>query len=217
MKVTLIYELYAPYGRKAMYVGKGSKNRMKWHWQVFCRTGQAVNTKLRHWFKSLQARKLVPQFRIRETVKVSKWEERERYWIAYWRKRNPNLCNINQGGNAWPDSAGRAGNLAARKVLNTRFPKGSPFLVWAKDHPTKARHAWRKGGIRGGKATAVWMKRNPGKAFRNLSAAGRKGGLKGSLALIKRPNLGNHTRWHVTLRRRSAECKWCRKGVILGH
>lgn len=99
-----------------MYVGKGPEDRARSHWKEFSKSGRAVNSLQRHWFEKLISARIEPRVRIREAVILSQWQEREKFWIAYWRKLNPDLCNIASGGNAFTSEAGKLGNQVMRKL-----------------------------------------------------------------------------------------------------
>jgi hypothetical protein len=101
MKTTAIYGLYDPRRpRTIRYVGKGLARRAKEHWKEFLRSGYTVNKRLLAWFKELQAAGVAPCWRFLETG-LRNWVRREQFWIAYWRRRNPELCNVLDGGNTF--------------------------------------------------------------------------------------------------------------------
>src|SRR5690348_10145349 len=97
MKKTCIYGLFDPrQSNIIMYVGKGLKRRAQLHWRY--RKTKVVNSLVRNWFERLEKEGIEPSWRFLEE-NVINWEECERYWIAYWREKNPDLCNIADGGN----------------------------------------------------------------------------------------------------------------------
>lgn len=114
---TQIYELYDP--REpwlTMYVGKGFEKRAHSHWKQFVRYGIATNKPQQRWFEKLASMRLEPRVRIREVVILSRWQEREKFWISYWKKLNPNICNVASGGNAPTDEMAKAGNRVLRQL-----------------------------------------------------------------------------------------------------
>jgi hypothetical protein len=60
--------------------------------------GFGSNQRLRNWMKIVYPTGALGQ-RILEAVSASRWRERERYWIAFWRQQNPSLLNMAAGGN----------------------------------------------------------------------------------------------------------------------
>jgi hypothetical protein len=102
-----------------MYVGKGPSARAASHWKWFLRTGKAVNGNLRRWFERLKAEGVEPAWCfLEENVPLANWEARERYWIATWRKLNPALCNVVDGGNQWPIDASSLGGKIGGRIGN---------------------------------------------------------------------------------------------------
>lgn len=78
------------------------------------------------WLQALKSSGLKPEWRfLEEQVPPHNWQERERFWIAYWRRKNPKLCNVHDGGNCWPIEASRSGGrkggrISARNVKNRK-------------------------------------------------------------------------------------------------
>ena len=192
--MTNIYGLYDPRRPHViMYVGKGMEGRARHHWKLFLAKGVTTNALLRAWFEKLRAAHIEPRWRfIEEGVPDAQWGNRERYWIAWWKERNPGLCNVAPGGNAWPRESSRLGGLiGGRKGGRTR-------AEWANKYPAQARAISRKGGRiggrKGGRARAKWAK----KYHEQASANGRKAGL-----------IGTHNRWHIARDRLNPLCKLC--------
>jgi hypothetical protein len=101
---TVIYGLFDPRQPKIIcYVGSGRQpDPAANHWNGFCNSGYACNGRLRCWFQKLQKEGYGPQWRMLENVKSGYTKDglreagdaREEYWIRYWQKRNPKICNI---------------------------------------------------------------------------------------------------------------------------
>ena len=193
-KTTNIYGLYDPQEPDLMmYVGKGrGADPAVAHWRNFLKTGRAVSGRLRRWFEKLEADGVKPQFRILETVPLSDWEAAEKKWIAYWRERNLDLCNVLDGGNQWPIDVT---SLGGRNGAHATIEK------WA---GTPEKEKWNSDG---GRALAERRKNDPvlDKIIRD---GGRNGGRKnvesGHLASL------NHKRWHVRRGVINPECQLCR-------
>jgi hypothetical protein len=115
-----IYGLFDPRRPKILfYVGKGTApckrcgaTYQRARWQISCfRRGKPIGNKfLLSWFRKLRSQKVEASWKIIEIVSISTWKARERYWIAFWRKKNPALCNIGNGGEDFGPS-GRANAL----------------------------------------------------------------------------------------------------------
>jgi hypothetical protein len=97
----VIYGLFDPRQPKMIYyVGRGRQpDPAANHWNGFCNGGHATNGRLRRWFTKLQNEGYSPQWLMLENAKddrpnTGSPHDREEYWIKYWQKRNPGICNI---------------------------------------------------------------------------------------------------------------------------
>ena len=98
-KPTIIYVLRDPRDNRVRYVGKtiNHKNRYRAHRAP---TGQHCCGK---WLAELRSMGILPVMEIIETVSAGQdWAEREIYWIAYWRAKEPDLTNTATGGQTAP-------------------------------------------------------------------------------------------------------------------
>ena len=93
-KTTNIYALVDPETREIRYCGKANNpaSRLIGNFKKPC------NSETRKWFDSLRERGLYPEIQIVEIVDSEKWEEREIYWIAEFRRRGFSLTNKSVGG-----------------------------------------------------------------------------------------------------------------------
>jgi hypothetical protein len=234
MRAVHIYGLFDPRSADIiMYVGKGGDKRPQGHWRIFVKTGGAVNARLRHWLKKLQDEGVVPGWRFLQE-NVEDWQTAERKWIAYWRFENPNLCNVADGGNAWPlKSCSLGGQNGGRENARRH---GHEFFVrigGLGDKVGKAKGGRRRKQLYPGMASE-WGRRG-GEALRgNLTDEARKkmseakkgkpSPRKGvilspeirqrmSEAALTRDAAGNqkylHTRWHETRGIINPECQYC--------
>lgn len=190
MKTTFIYELYHPNGHKAMYVGKGSLARALWHWRAFVEQNDTSNHALKTWFRKLKKQGRKPRVRVRELVSLSKWQDRERYWVSFWRDKNSRLCNIAPGGNSvvlTPDGRRRLREKARKQGLeNAR----SGLLL---------ENAFKYGHL-GGETTHLRWKGQKKHLTQLGYKYGRLGGQKGS-----------HIWWHKRRKVVSPTCVHCQK------
>src|SRR5262245_9482 len=96
-RITFIYVLEDPFTGAARYIGK-SNNPVK-RLERHLRESRASQRCLRHcWFKALQDCGVRPIMKILERCEETRWVERERYWIAYYRDRGADLTNGTDGG-----------------------------------------------------------------------------------------------------------------------
>jgi hypothetical protein len=159
MKTTAIYGLFDPRNPDViMYVGKGPAVRAQCHWRNFINRDTACNGRLLRWFASLLADGVKAQWQFIEK-NVTDWEEREKHWIAHWREKNPQLCNVLDGGNQWPIDAGKLGGRSVQSKY-----RGTPeYFKW---HQKAGRKAV---------ASGQWASL---KTKEHQSSAGRIGGYK---------------------------------------
>lgn len=93
---TKIYKLIDPRDESVMYVGKTTESMSS---KLNTHRASAKNRidKRSLWIKELQSQGLAPKYDIIEYVEEEQWPEREEYWIKYYRKVNPKLCNLSAG------------------------------------------------------------------------------------------------------------------------
>jgi hypothetical protein len=194
VNTTAIYGLYDPrQPRMVMYVGKGLAKRAAHHWPEFVKHGTAENKLELAWFEQLRAAGVEPVWHFLETnVPVRRWHSREKAWSAYWRERNPNLCNVSKGGNAFPEEcAAIGGRIAKEKGLGFFAPK------------------WRGVGGRIGGRSNVINKTGfcaPGVATKAGRIGGRIGGrISGRIVGLRRA----HKKCHVARRVFNPKCSLC--------
>lgn len=208
IKITCIYCLYDPRDPQQipMYVGKGNKNRAKGHWSKFLRREIAVNGLLRRWFEKLKLENIEPAWKFLEE-NVIDWQKAEQNWISCMRVVNPNLCNVADGGNAWPlqifhrfEDLSKAGKIGG----GVRFKQ-----LWKSD-PDKMKEFSMKGAQKGGN--------NSFKA--DLTRARKSGCIGGTHTKKLYPELAaksgkiggtisGHNRWHVSRGIINPGCKLC--------
>jgi hypothetical protein len=123
MKTTAIYGLFDPRKPKVIfYVGKGNAGRAACHWGIFLKRATATSGRLLRWFSSLQSAGVEAKWRFLEENVVG-WEEREKFWIAHWREKNPQLCNVLDGGNEPPPIAGILGGRIGGRRTHELHPE----------------------------------------------------------------------------------------------
>ncbi len=110
---TNIYVLIDPRTNEVRYIGKADNplDRLKHHLTPKqLRKKTAKNS----WLKNLLAHSAKPILQILEIVPMRNWEERERYWIAYYQKLGFRLTNGTEGGDG-----GAPSEEARRKISIT--------------------------------------------------------------------------------------------------
>lgn len=97
MPKIVIYALSNPNTNIIMYIGKTKQpliKRLMGH--VYC--SKYKNSPRDNWIKSLILMGVLPSITEIEEVGLSDWIEREKYWITTYKKQNPNLTNLYNGG-----------------------------------------------------------------------------------------------------------------------
>ena len=97
MKKLYIYVLKCPEGN-IRYVGKTNNLKKR----LYSHINEAKKRKSRryvlNWIYSLLLLNLKPSIEVIEECDSNNWQEREKYWVEYYRKLIPNLCNNADGG-----------------------------------------------------------------------------------------------------------------------
>lgn len=93
-ETTFIYALVDPNTQQIRYIGKSDnpRRRMQDHMDDKRKTHRAS------WLKSLRDKGQKPILMIIEEVPFDIWQERERYWIAFYREQGLDLTNMADGG-----------------------------------------------------------------------------------------------------------------------
>lgn len=97
MKEVYIYVLKCPEGN-IRYVGKTINLKKRLYSHILEAKSFKKRRHVLHWIYSLLINNLKPIIEIVEVCNESNWEEKEKYWINYYRNTIPNLCNNAEGG-----------------------------------------------------------------------------------------------------------------------
>jgi hypothetical protein len=137
-----IYTLTDPETLDIMYVGKTNNITVRlWH---HIKTATRYNAAKNRWLISLSERGLTPELNVVETVQLSNWQERERFWIAEFRRMGFPLTNTLAGGNGPGEVSERARQaLSAAKKGVKKSEKTRAAMSAAKLADPKAM-AWVK-------------------------------------------------------------------------
>lgn len=89
-----IYKLVDPVTNEVRYIGKTGnlKNRFSGHLS----NAKKLKSRLANWISSLARQNLQPIIEIVEICSETNWENREIYWINYF--KTDKLCNVHPGG-----------------------------------------------------------------------------------------------------------------------
>jgi hypothetical protein len=211
--ITAIYGLFDPREPYLVwYVGKGLAKRAAHHWKEFLSKGTAENARQRAWFEKLRAAGVIPGWRFLEENVVD-WQKAERRLIYYWRFENPELCNVADGGNAFPQKSFGVGITTYHKLYKGTEkyvddkvkagkiggPLGSKKRNELYGNPATF-ESCRKGGLIGGSRQTL----------EHLSSMGQLGAKK--FHDLYPSGLGTHIRWHVNRNIVRANCKLCQEG-----
>lgn len=96
MKPYFIYALKDPVNGNVRYVGVTTDTQRRYEEHL---RGIKQGRKVRQWVKSLMNQRRYPDMVILEEVKEEQWEEKEKYWIRFYRdKVGKKLKNGHYGG-----------------------------------------------------------------------------------------------------------------------
>lgn len=124
-----IYSLNDPETNEVRYVGKTVSPLYKRLSSHYRDKKKSYKT---HWIESLKEKKLKPIIKLIEICDENNWEEREKYWISYFRKHS-RLTNYLDGGQGQQkgykhsDEAKEKIRLAAIKNTKGKFYEGQKF------------------------------------------------------------------------------------------
>lgn len=129
MDSAFIYGLYDPRDPWIVrYIGKtrDTDSRLKRHVDEALKYPDRKTHKL-DWVRSLLKSGVGPLLRIIERVTNKKWQERERYWIKEFRKRNHPLTNGTDGGEGLSDPSVMVCEKIAASLRNSDAHKAACF------------------------------------------------------------------------------------------
>ena len=97
-RLVYIYQLKNPMTDNIRYVGKTVQSldsRLKKHIEE---SNQGLKTYKCNWIRKLLKENIIPDIETIEITDENMWKEREKYWIANYKKRGYNLTNSTNGG-----------------------------------------------------------------------------------------------------------------------
>ena len=96
MKTYYIYTLKDPITNQIRYIGKTTNIQKRYYHHCSLSCCNRENTHRSSWIKSLLIKKVKPIIEVIDTT--TNWQEKEIYWIKYYKSLNTDLCNHTLGG-----------------------------------------------------------------------------------------------------------------------
>src|SRR5258708_6488621 len=93
-ETTYIYALLDPETNEIRYIGKADDPQKRFSRHLWERD----DTHKQRWIRDLRSRGLKPLLQIIEEIPFALWQERECYWIAFYRTQGCHLTNSAIGG-----------------------------------------------------------------------------------------------------------------------
>lgn len=112
MEEVFIYLLKHPLTEEIKYVGKTTNPKRRWYHHCSKKVNSIKNNYRVNWLNCLLKNNLKPILEIIEKCEYFQWEEREKYWIDFYRNKGANLCNSTYGG---------SGILGLKRSLETKL------------------------------------------------------------------------------------------------
>lgn len=91
---TFIYALLDPTTHLIKYIGKANDPQLR----LYRHMREKGHSHKNSWLHGLKEKGLIPELIILEEVPVSQWQQREKYWITFYRSQGIDLVNGTDGG-----------------------------------------------------------------------------------------------------------------------
>lgn len=142
MKKIYIYVLYDPDNSEHIrYVGKTTsvKRRFNSHIKEAYSLEEKNYSHKQNWIRSLLDRNILPEMKIIETINDDNiiWQDREKYWIKYYKDLGHDLTNSTKGGDG--GSGGPKFKGHKHKASSIELIKENNKLFWNKEENRKLR------------------------------------------------------------------------------
>lgn len=98
MKNIYIYRLIDPRNGKIRYIGKATNVELRLAGHISAAKKNQRQTRCVQWIKSLLSINSKPLVEVIEITNEESWQEREKYWIAFYKTSGADLCNHTDGG-----------------------------------------------------------------------------------------------------------------------
>ena len=142
-RLVYIYQLKNPITDNIRYVGKTVQSldsRLKKHIEE---SNQGLKTYKCNWIRKLLKENIIPDIETIEITDENMWKEREKYWIANYKKRGYNLTNSTNGGeDGWSQ---RKNKIPWNKGLTKETSKRLKEVSRKNSKNMKGNIPWNKG------------------------------------------------------------------------
>ncbi len=119
---SFIYKLIDPRDNQIRYIGKTNQSSINRRLTGHIRSSIIRNrTKKEKWINSLIKMELKPIIQVIEECDHSIWEQREIYWIDFY--KNENLTNLTEGGEGVKDNQGEKNGMYGKRHKDTSKTK----------------------------------------------------------------------------------------------
>jgi hypothetical protein len=134
-----IYSLVDPETKQVRYIGKTNNPSRR----IYDHLHAQGKTHRHRWIASLMSKKLPPEIQIIEEVAISSWQEREQYWIAFYRGQGADLVNGTDGGEGIisPTPEIRAQRSANTSIVMSDATEREKRMVRLNSSESKAKRA----------------------------------------------------------------------------
>jgi len=141
MKTPIIYALSDPITGEIRYIGK-TKNelykRLSGHYKDKHKTYKT------NWILSLNKLGLKPCISIIEICTEENWQEREKYWISFYKNQGNKLTNLLEGGEGLPKGYKHSKETIEKIKNSSKKPNSGQFLKGKIWEPKQAEGNWKR-------------------------------------------------------------------------
>lgn len=117
------------------YVGKTTNIRRRLYSHIAEAKLNKSKRYVLNWIRQLLSNNQKPILEVIEECNENNWQEREIYWINYYKETTPNLCNLCDGGTGGLTKK----NLTEEQILKKKTVMSNTFSKFSKEEKT---HIW---------------------------------------------------------------------------
>jgi hypothetical protein len=128
-QTTFIYALKCPKTGDIRYIGKSNNPKQRFYGHL--RTDKTASSHKVNWVQSLLNSGLKPVLEILEEISIKEWKEKERYYIAKYRKKY-RLTNCKDGGEGLDNKGNQTSFKKGTKSWNTGTRKEKKCAICGK-------------------------------------------------------------------------------------
>jgi hypothetical protein len=119
-KVLYIYGLYDPRDNEIKYIGKSKHPKERLVEHIYEGRYMLCDCRKNRWVKELLENELKPYFQIIEEVNDFYGQEREKFWIRFYRDNGFELTNDTDGGDGLQYTDSEESKAVKKKISNTK-------------------------------------------------------------------------------------------------